>query len=106
MATVYFNGHVLTQDRNNPVVSAFSVENGMITGTGDDHDFNLTGADRIDLQGKTVLPGLNDAHIHLWKIGQLAAYIIDLRGIDSIAAIIERVKEVAASMEHGKWIIG
>ncbi|MFM7327605.1 MAG: amidohydrolase, partial [Bacteroidota bacterium] len=106
MATVYFNGHVLTQDRNNPVVSAFSVENGMITGTGDDHDFNLTGADRIDLQGKTVLPGFNDAHIHLWKVGQLAAYIIDLRGIDSIAAIIERVKEAAASMEPGKWIIG
>lgn len=106
MGTVYFNGHVLTQDRNNPVVSAFSVENGIITGTGNDHDFNLPGASRIDLQGKTVLPGFNDAHIHLWKVGQLEAYILDLRGIGSIAAIIERVREAASRMEPGRWIIG
>ena len=106
MATVYFNGHVLTQDRNMPVVSAFSVENGMITGTGQDHEFNLTGAERIDLMGRTVLPGFNDAHIHLWKVGQLAAYILDLRGISSIAAIIEKVREAASAVEPGKWIIG
>jgi len=106
MATVFFNGTVITQDRRNPVVSAFSVENGLITATGKDHDFNLSGAMQVDLQGKTVLPGFNDAHIHLWKVGQLAAYILDLRGIGSIAAIIERVKEASRTVEPGRWIIG
>lgn len=106
MATVFFNGTVITQDRRNPVVSAFSVENGRITATGKDHDFNLSGATRVDLLGKTVLPGFNDAHIHLWKVGQLAAYILDLRGIGSIAAIIERVKEASRTVEPGCWIIG
>ena len=95
MATVFFNGTVLTQDRRNPVVSAFSVENGLITAIGRDGDFNLGGATRVDLQGRTVLPGFNDAHIHLWKVGQLAAYILDLRGIGSIDAIVERVKEAS-----------
>ncbi|MFM8788675.1 MAG: amidohydrolase family protein, partial [Chthoniobacterales bacterium] len=89
MATVFFNGTVLTQDRRNPVVSAFSVENGLIATTGRDSDFNLGGATRVDLQGRTVLPGFNDAHIHLWKVGQLSAYILDLRGIGSIGAIVE-----------------
>jgi len=106
MVTVYFNGTVLTQDSNNPVVSAFSVENGIITAVGNDRDFNLPGAFKINLQGRTVMPGFNDAHIHLWKVGQLAAYIIDLRGITSITAIQERVRAAAAKMEKGRWIIG
>ncbi|MFM8887420.1 MAG: amidohydrolase, partial [Chthoniobacterales bacterium] len=106
MATVFFNGTVLTQDRRNPVVSAFSVENGLIATTGRDSDFNLGGATRVDLQGRTVLPGFNDAHIHLWKVGQLAAYILDLRGIGSIDAIVERVKEASRTLEPGRWIIG
>ena len=106
MTTVFFNGTVLTQDRHNPVVSAFSVENGIITGTGKDHEFNISGARQIDLKGRTVMPGFNDAHIHLWKVGQLAAYILDLRGIGSIAAIIQRVKEAAGKIEPGRWIIG
>ena len=106
MATVFFNGTVLTQDRRNPVVSAFSVEDGLITATGRDGDFNLGGATRVDLQGRTVLPGFNDAHIHLWKVGQLAAYILDLRGIGSIDAIIDRVKEASRTVEPGRWIIG
>ena len=106
MATVFFNGTVLTQDRRNPVVSAFSVENGLITATGKDSDFSPGGATRVDLQGRTVLPGFNDAHIHLWKVGQLAAYILDLRGIGSIDAIIERVKEASRTVEPGRWIIG
>jgi predicted amidohydrolase YtcJ len=106
MPTVFFNGTVITQDQRNPVVSAFSVENGLITATGKDHDFNLGGATRVDLRGKTVLPGFNDAHIHLWKVGQLSDYILDLRGIDSIAAMIERVKEASRTVEPGRWIIG
>ena len=106
MATVFFNGTVLTQDRRNPVVSAFSVENGLITATGKDQDFNLGGASRVDLQGRTVLPGFNDAHIHLWKVGQLSAYILDLRGIGSIAEIIERVQDASRKVEPGRWIVG
>lgn len=106
MATVFFNGTVITQDRRNPVVSAFSVEDGAVTATGKDCDFNLHGATRVDLQGRTVLPGFNDAHIHLWKVGQLAAYIMDLRGVGSIDAIIERLKEVSRTVEPGRWIIG
>lgn len=106
MTTLFFNGNILTQDRSNPVASAFSVENGKITGVGRDHDFNLTGAVTVDLQGRTVLPGFNDAHIHLWKVGQLEAFMLDLRGIRSIREINRRVETAARRIPSGKWIIG
>ena len=83
MATVFFNGTVLTQNRRNPVVSAFSIEDGLITGTGNDSDFDLGGATRVDLQGKTVLPGFNDAHLHLMS-GALAMENADLAGAGNL----------------------
>ena len=35
---------------------------------------------RIDLDGRTLVPGFNDAHAHIWKIGHLLTTMLDLRG--------------------------
>lgn len=35
---------------------------------------------RIHLEGRTLLPGFNDAHVHIWKVGQLRTTLLDLRG--------------------------
>ncbi len=60
----------------------------------------------VDVKGKTILPGFNDAHIHVWKIGQLDSFIIDLRGVESITKLQQRVKEVVSSVPSGAWIVG
>ena len=106
MTIIYHNGIVLTQNRSQPRATAFGVKDGVIIGVGKKEDFNITGAIYYDLNGKTVLPGFNDAHIHLWKVGQLAAFILDLRGIKSIRAIQEAIKKAAAQVPAGRWIIG
>ena len=60
----------------------------------------------IDLKGKCILPGFNDAHIHVWKVGQLESFIIDLRGTKSIRELQLKVKSVAEALPAGTWITG
>jgi len=59
----------------------------------------------IDLKGKTVLPGLIDAHVHLSGYG-LALTQLDLRGTSSIEELKKAVKEKALSLSKGEWILG
>ena len=66
-----------------------------------------TGSDiqRIDGGGKTVLPGLIDAHGHVLGLGQLKLQV-DLRGTASVAAALERVRGFAAKNANHRWIVG
>ncbi|MGH8131600.1 MAG: amidohydrolase [Steroidobacteraceae bacterium] len=58
----------------------------------------------VDLQGKTLFPGLADAHAHLSDIGWRELNF-DLTGVESIAALKERLRERAAQDRHA-WILG
>ena len=106
MRTLFYNGNIFTGDPANPQATAFLTEQGTILGIGRSEDFNLSGIEKVNLQGKTVLPGFNDAHIHLWKVGQLDSFILDLRGIGSISAIKEKISQTATQQPKGTWIIG
>lgn len=66
-----------------------------------------TGSDiqRIDGGGKTVLPGLIDAHGHVLGLGQLKLQV-DLRGTQSVAAALERVRGFATKNANDRWIVG
>lgn len=63
------------------------------------------GAEAVDLRGGCLLPGFNDAHIHIWKVGQLMTGMLDLRGVRSIAELQERLTAFAADFP-GEWIVG
>jgi len=62
------------------------------------------GARTIDLAGATVLPGLADAHAHLTGIGWRELHF-DLTGVESLAAVQQRVRARAAS-DPSAWIVG
>ncbi|MBX7108422.1 MAG: amidohydrolase [Chitinophagales bacterium] len=104
---IYFNANVLTQDRSIPVASAFAVADGKIIASGQDEALLRlqNGQSRlIDLQGATVLPGFNDAHIHIWKVGNLMTYLLDLRGTKSIDEMKQRLADYAKSNPGLPWI--
>ena len=83
------------------------VRDGVIEAVGSEVGLQAREADEhIDLQGKWVMPGFNDAHIHVWKVGQLESFIVDLRGIESIAAIQNKLKSIAKALPAGSWIQG
>ncbi len=100
---LFYNARVLTQDKRYPQAAAFMVESGRFTAVGDD----LTDADaeeRIDLQGAFVLPGYHDAHIHIWKVGNLLTHMLDLRGVRSMEEMQEKLLDYSRAHPEMSWI--
>ena len=104
---VYVNGTVYTVDDKNPKATAFAIKDDKFVKVGTDADVKSLAGRRtevIDLQGKTVLPGLIDAHIHFSGIGEakmrLDAFWKPKQEIlDSVAAAYKTAKK-------GEWIQG
>ena len=108
-STLFYNANILTQDVHQPLASAMLVEGRKISSVGEyDALIKKKKVDTtlIDVKGKTILPGFNDAHIHVWKVGQLESFIIDLRGIESILQLQQKVKIKADKLPADTWIIG
>ncbi len=60
---------------------------------------------RIDGDGRTLLPGLTDAHAHLYGLGQLAT-TLDLTGVGSKADAVAMIEQYAADNAYAPWILG
>lgn len=90
-------------------IQALLVQGGKITAAGKLSDIeNLTtpSTRRMHLEGRTLLPGFNDAHVHIWKVGQLRTTLLDLRGAKSLAEVYARVEERAKTLKPGEWLWG
>jgi len=92
-----------------PLPSALAIKEGRILALGDWDDvkpFIGSNTETHNLEGKTVVPGFNDAHIHVWKVGQLRTNVLDLRGVDSLERVYQLVQERAEALEPGQWLLG
>jgi len=58
----------------------------------------------IDANGKTIMPGFNDSHIHIWKVGNLKTFMLDVRGVESKESMLQMLKEYDEQNPHLKWI--
>ncbi len=59
----------------------------------------------IDLQGATIIPGLVDAHTHVFELGQSLSRV-NLYDVDTAAEAVARIAERARHVPKGEWIIG
>src|SRR5512133_2909986 len=59
----------------------------------------------VNLHGHTVIPGLNDAHLHLLSLGQ-SLRSVNLQSVTTIDEAVERVRKAAAQTIAGRWIAG
>lgn len=66
---------------------------------------NTSGARRIDGRGRVCLPGLNDAHGHIWRLGAKATEL-DLAGTRSLDEAMAALKRYADSHPEQQWIRG
>ncbi|RLF04949.1 MAG: amidohydrolase [Thermoprotei archaeon] len=82
------------------------VENGRVVYLGPHpEEMGGPGVRVLDLDGKVVLPGFADAHIHLLGLGASAS-MLDLRNVESIEELKRLVAEKAAELREGEWILG
>ena len=105
---VFTNGAVYTADAAQPRAQAVAIRGGKIVFVGSTREARtLIGDDTrvVDLEGKTMIPGMIDSHGHLAGLGS-ALRIIDLVGTRSYDEVVERVVARAAEVPAGRWIQG
>ncbi len=105
---IVHNAVIYTANDAQPRVEAVAVRAGRFVVVGSNADaLKLvgTGTRVVDAAGKTVLPGLQDAHGHFTGLGA-SLQVLSLRGTRSYDEIVEAVRARAANARPGEWIQG
>jgi predicted amidohydrolase YtcJ len=100
-------GTILAQDPSQPKAQALAVKGERILAVGAAGDIAaLRGPQTrsIDLAGRTVLPGIIDAHAHMEREG-LKGQRLSLQGLRSIGDILDVIRAAAARAQPGEWIV-
>src|SRR3954463_7850200 len=108
---VLMNGKVLTVDAADRIAQAIAVRGDKIVAVGRDEDIQpLIGprTRRIDLHGRTVTPGLLDAHNHFSGGGADRLFVLDLSypNVKSIADVQAAIAEQVKKLPPGSWVEG
>src|SRR5215831_944318 len=100
-----FHGRVITMDPAAPSAQAIAITGDRITWVGSDgtaRKFFPSVKNKIDLDGATVLPGIIDAHTHLFELGK-SLLRLNLKDAASVEEVVARVRERARSAPPGEW---
>jgi hypothetical protein len=106
--TIYRNGRIYTNDPASPWAEAMLVRGEEILAVGDDDEVSAladAGAKAVDLEKHFVMPGFNDAHVHIAGAGE-DWIAVRLNGVKSVAELQKRLAEGAAQHKEGEWIRG
>ena len=105
---ILYNANVLTLEGRRPRAELVAVKGDKISFVGENKElplFKSKGGKLIDLEGKTLLPGFNDAHCHIFSyLRKLLS--LDLSGVKSIAEIKEAILRQAQKTPKGRWLTG
>ncbi len=106
--TILVNGKVLTIDRQFSVKEALAIRDGRILASGSTAEMRkLAGPQTrtIDLQGRTVIPGLIDSHLHAIRAALSFSTEVNWIGARTLAEAVGRVHDAAREKGPGKWLI-
>jgi predicted amidohydrolase YtcJ len=98
-------GTIRTLDPSLPQTSALAIAADRIAGGVGTHETALPGPERVDLGGRCVLPGFNDAHVHFptWAVARRE---VRLEGVASVEEAVARVRERLDAVQPGGWLRG
>jgi predicted amidohydrolase YtcJ len=105
---IVLHGRVYTEDPKQPWAQAVAIHHGKIVAVGDDSVIGRrrgSGARVIDADGKLVLPGFVDCHIHFID-GSFSLGRVNLEGAKDPAGIQKRLREYAAEHPGEDWVLG
>src|SRR5947207_3191973 len=106
--TLYKNARIYTNDPQAPWASAMLVRGEEILVIGDEDEVSALaekGTGVVDLRGHFVMPGFNDAHVHLGSAGQ-DALAVRLHGAPTIVELQKRLAAAIAQAKPGEWVTG
>jgi predicted amidohydrolase YtcJ len=105
--TIFVNGDIYTQ-ATTARAQAIAVSNGCIVAIGSNDDIRKLKGEHtqvVDVGGHFVMPGFNDAHVHLEEAG-LELQSVDLRGTRSLQEMQQRIAAGARNAAPGEWLVG
>jgi predicted amidohydrolase YtcJ len=105
---VFKNGNVYTVNERQPRAEAVAVKGNKIVFVGSNKDakaYEGKGTRVIDLKGRTVVPGLTDAHYHLSGVGAREMNL-NLEGTASLEEFLAKVKSRVEGAKAGEWVTG
>ena len=105
--SIFFNGKIATQDEKRSFADSIAVASGRVIATGSRDEIMRLATDatrRIDLQGRTVIPGLNDSHLHVIRGG--LNFNMELRwdGVPSLADALDMLRKQVARTPAPQWV--
>jgi len=110
--TILYNGKIRTFASETSTCEAIACAGSRIVAAGSSDEIRrLAGSDTqaIDLRGRTAIPGLTDTHVHLSEKGTAEMELVDCRDfyidVHSVADILQRLANAAASAPKGSWIV-
>ncbi len=105
---VILHGHVWTVDRGHPQAEAIAIQGSGIVAVGSDAEISRwigPATKKIDAQGKSVLPGFIDAHVHFSSGGGEISGV-HLRDAATPQEFARRIGEHAGKLSKGEWMLG
>ena len=105
---VFTNGNIYTVNDRDPKAEALAVKKGRIIFVGSNtgsQKFVGKSTKVVDLKGKTVLPGLTDAHHHLAGVG-FREMTLNLEGTTSLEDFLAKVKARVDQAKPNEWVTG
>ncbi|HPF18932.1 MAG TPA: amidohydrolase [Bacillota bacterium] len=105
--TLFTNGRIYSLESEGAFYEALGVDGGIIvyTGSAAEAESRFAPQKRIDLRGRTMLPGMGDSHVHFYATCQ-ALTTVDLLGCKTKAEAVERLRKRAEETPEGTWIKG
>ena len=110
--TLFVNGNIATVDKDFTFVHAVAVKNGWIIDTGETAEMRAlyegAGTQVVDLEGRTMLPGIHDAHTHICDWSDNARNTVDCSGfsVRSLDDLKVALRKRAGEIAPGAWVRG
>jgi predicted amidohydrolase YtcJ len=98
------NGRIHTMDRGNRIVSEAVIQNGRFSAVGNNLGSAPRKVRRLDLKGKTVIPGIIDAHNHIVLVGNRPGWNTPLEHVFTIPDAIAVLQARSAGVPAGEFI--
>ena len=103
---LFINGEIYSMKKEGEKFQSLGVKDGKITFLGTDEEAkNVTSKELIDLKGKMMIPGMADAHLHLYAYCQNLTFV-DLSKVQNINEMINLMKEKVKNVKKGDWVKG
>lgn len=105
---IYYNGRIFTMEKSMPNAEAVAIRDGIIVRVGSTEEIMKLADDDtelFDLEGKTVVPGFCDSHMHMLPYG-VSLSLVDLSGAECMDDLVRLGKEFLEKNPSIKWMQG